>query len=194
MAQERIITEIDGPKLPFKLVGHLNVSGKDAYPDRVLPIGRIGRGFYAVYGSPLKGKLEFDPFIKDIEDGLVNHGRELAQCLKDYDYRVHSLWAHTAEDVVLYEAKKSDVFYRKLLQDPQFSSENPVLRVALAERIGEEAYIKELIDFMPYLARDGHEYVADDWYSQKRKHLNEEDGFNLPERWQDLVVFTKEEK
>ncbi len=184
MTQERIITEIDGPKLPFKLIGHFNSSAKDFYPDRVIPIGIIRRGLYAVYGSPLKGKLELYPFIED--DGVVNHGKELTKRLLDYDYRVHSLWAHTAEDVVFYEAKKSDVFYRQLLQDPQFSSENPVLRLALAERVGEEEYKKEMIVCLAIFARDS-EPVTNHWYSQRRKQLQEEGSFNLPERWQDLL-------
>jgi hypothetical protein len=135
----------------YKLVGYDCPLG--SYPSPAVPI---------VYDSNNKYKAVYlDDFLKVYIDSVVETASffRLSDCdinakkkLEKFDYRKHRLYALSKSNVEFYEIEDETYFFVKLLIDSNFSKDNLLTRVLLAEATGiKDLLNRELQNYEQYL-------------------------------------------
>ena len=72
--------------------------------------------------------------------------------LRGFDYSRQTLFATDEKRVEAYAVVREEEFFRRLLNDPNFSPENPLFGLTLAEATGEPAAVRrEVASCVQYL-------------------------------------------
>jgi hypothetical protein len=61
--------------------------------------------------------------------------------VRGFDYRKHSLYLVACNSVERYEIRKANIFFAKLLEDFNFSEDNPFLRLSIAKSLCDHALV-----------------------------------------------------
>jgi DNA-binding protein HU-beta len=170
----------------FELVGHDNPLGR--YPAAVVPIGQLNGSLVAVYAadesaelSPLKPRVKF-----------VRHDKTLKATLKEFDYRLHRLFAFSETDVEIYSIRGEALYLSELLRRPATRRESPFFRLSLAKGAGQPLQVvRELVSCIEEL-REGPEGFVGVWYAAQRDDLFASAGglyrALLPGNWRELLA------
>jgi hypothetical protein len=117
----------------FILVGHDCPYGE--YPAPVIPVGHLDGRLVTIYPGGADG-----PSVEPLdEDALyVLHDEILRDSLRDFDYRLHRLFAQSRGEVWFYPVNQERQFLDHFLSAPEAESCSAGLRSMLADGVRRE--------------------------------------------------------
>jgi CheY-like chemotaxis protein len=166
----------------MKKTTHLKLLGHDcplgAYPGPVVPIGIFQNRLVAIYYEIDISKPPHVQFIPD-DCPFVRHSEPGS--LPPFDPVTQRLFALSQSELRVYEVKYRTNFYLALLGSPEFSKQNPYLRLSMAKTTGDREIIqRELAPCWSELKSISSELV-DLWYTsdvELQKILSDVQGSN----------------
>lgn len=172
------------PNEGFELIGHDAPLGR---PGPVVPVGRNGDRLVVIYaGNEGAIVVEVDD---DVEFERFDAGA-MAK-LRGFDYNRQRLFATDEKRVEAYAVEGEREFFLSLLNNSNFSGENPFLRLTLAEATSElVAITREVTSCVRYLEETAADLV-ESWYIEQRQSLQKSFGPRvkriLPAKWKELL-------
>lgn len=149
----------------FLLLGHSSPLGR--YPAPVVPVGRLDEKMVAVYAGEEESNVV--PITEDCP--YVIHDPALRRSLYGFDYRRQRLFALEEDRILSYSVEREREFFLTLLEDPQFSRDNPFLRLSLAKSSRKASAIaRELSSCVYELSRRASHYL-DDWIDEEKQSV-----------------------
>jgi hypothetical protein len=123
------------------------------YPSPAVPIiCNLFNGQYKAVYLDDNLKIHTDPVLRKAKFSKLSI--TIKKKLKEFDYRKHRLYAISESNVDFYETHKEKEFFIQLLEDKNFSKDNPFVRVSLAEETGEQyIFRRELQNYEQYLEK-----------------------------------------
>lgn len=148
-------------ELEPKLVGFDCPLG--SYPSPLVPIVQDDLDYYAAY-LDAKNTIHLERLESDSKFiFLTDLPPETRAKLKGFDCRKHRLFAKTKNDVCFYASNREEAFFTVLLNDNNFSSNNPFFRLSLSEDTGDLAIFNEELERCENYLRERHPEILSEW-------------------------------
>ncbi|NES80990.1 MAG: hypothetical protein F6K10_06055 [Moorea sp. SIO2B7] len=160
------------------------------YPAPMVPIGYHKGYLAAVYpeskDEPFMKLEDYNTYTKQDDTIYFSYSCNDEQFLKkrkstpqqsediNFDYREHRLFALSENLVICYSVEEEKEFFQNLLEDKEFSQENPFLRRSLAKLTEDVKTIQqELIHCVQFFNKntDDAQTMISDWYEDEKEKL-----------------------
>ncbi len=166
----------------FELLGHDNPFG--VYPAPVVAVGRLDDHLVAVYA----GEEAQETVVIDEDSIFVEHTDAIGGGLGGFDFRLHRLFAFSADRVVYYSIDEEEGFFRELLNTETLREDDPFLRLSLAKGTGSPEVIRAEMRSCLVELSEQTPFLIDSWYESQRRQLGKQLKAAIPGNWQEFLA------